>query len=277
MALAYLEIEIILNPIDPWREVMVAQMGVLGFESFMDTSDGFLAYIPQNDFRENNFKQIDIFNTDGLEIKWKSKTIAPQNWNKQWEQNFSPIRIGDSCLVRADFHPSENIKYELVINPKMSFGTGHHETTQLMISILLVMNFEQKLVLDMGTGTGILAILAEKKGAKSVMAVDKDLWCVENTRENIGLNDCQNIIALLSDSVPQIRHYNFVFANIKRNVLLDQIEDYAQVLSPFGDLLISGFYFEDLEMIRSKCESLGFRFICNFEKNNWVAAHFTMK
>ena len=187
MSLAYLEIEIILYPIDPWREVMVAQMGVLGFESFMDTSDGFLAYIPQNDFRENNFTRIDIFNTDGLEIKWNSKTIPPQNWNKEWEQNFSPIRIGDSCLVRADFHPSENIKYELVINPKMSFGTGHHETTQLMISILLVMNFEQKLVLDMGTGTGILAILAEKKGAMGVMAVDKDLWCVENTRENICL------------------------------------------------------------------------------------------
>ena len=276
MSLTYLEIEIIISPIDPWGEVMVAKMGALGFESFMDTLEGFLAYIPFKDFCEKNFTQIDIFNTDGVEIKWKSKTIAPQNWNNEWEQNFSPIRIGDRCLVRADFHPSENIEYELVINPKMSFGTGHHETTQLMISFLLDINFEQKFVLDMGTGTGVLAILAEKKGAKDLMAVDNNLWCIENTKENLGLNDCQNITTLLSDKVPLAGCYDFIFANINRNVLLNQIEDYAQVLSTRGNLLMSGFYFEDFEMIRDKCESLGFRFIRNFEKNKWVATQFTM-
>ena len=276
MALAYLEIEIILSPIDPWREVMVAQMGALGFESFMDTSEGFLAYIPFKDFWKKNFTQIDIFDTEGVEIKWKSKTIAPQNWNNEWEQNFSPIRIGDRCLVRADFHPSENIEYELVITPKMSFGTGHHETIQLMISFLLNMNFEQKFVLDMGTGTGVLAILAEKKGAKGLMAVDNNLWCIENIQENILLNDCQNITALLSDKVPLSGCYDYVFANINRNVLLNQMEYYAQVLPLGGNLLMSGFYVEDLEIIRDKCESLGFRFIRNFKKNKWVATQFTM-
>ena len=200
MSLAYLEIEIILYPIDPWREVMVAQMGVLGFESFMDTSDGFLAYIPQNDFRENNFTQIDIFNTDGLEIKWNSKTIAPQNWNKEWEQNFSPIRIGDSCLVRADFHPSENIKYELVINPKMSFGTGHHQTTHMMLQLILGTDFKNKSVLDMGCGTAVLAILAEKMGSPYVEAIDIDEWCYQNSLENTALNSCSNIRVLKGDA-----------------------------------------------------------------------------
>ncbi len=276
MAFTYLEIEIILSPIYPWREVMVAQMGDLGFESFIDTSEGFLSYIPKKDFREKNFTQIDTFDTEGLDIEWKSKTIAPQNWNKEWEQNFSPIRIEDRCLVRADFHPSEKIEYELVITPKMSFGTGHHETTQLMISFLLEMNFEQKFVLDMGAGTGVLAILAEKKGAKDLIAVDNNLWCIENIQENILLNDCQNITTLLSDQVPLLARYDYVFANINRNVLLNQIEDYAKVLSLGGNLLMSGFYVGDLEMIRDKCESLGFRFIRKFKKNKWVAIQFTI-
>ena len=135
MAVAYLEIDLSLTPVEPWREVMVAQMGLLGFESFVDTPSGFRAYIPQTDFQEKDFLQIEIFDIQGLKIEWQTKVIAPENWNRQWEENFSPIRVRDRCLVRADFHPPEEAEYELVITPKMSFGTGHHETTQLMISV----------------------------------------------------------------------------------------------------------------------------------------------
>jgi ribosomal protein L11 methyltransferase len=276
MAVAYLEIDLRLTPINPWREVVIAQMGLLGFESFVNTPLGFKAYIPQNEFQEKEFSQIDVFDFQELEIEWDTKIIPPENWNRQWEENFSPIRVGERCVVRADFHPPEKAEYELVITPKMSFGTGHHETTQMMISFLLDLNCNNKTVLDMGTGTGVLAILAEKRGAKTVLAVDNDPWCVENTLENLEMNHCQKISAQLSSTVPKKKKYDMVLANINRNVLLKQIADYAQVLSPEGDLLMSGFYFEDLGIIQNACETEGFRFIRNLDVNNWVAAHFTL-
>lgn len=276
MAVAYLEIDLRLTPIDHWREVVIAQMGLLGFESFVNTPLGFKAYIPQNEFQEKEFSQIDVFDFQELEIEWDTKIIPPENWNRQWEENFSPIRIGERCVVRADFHPPEKAEYELVITPKMSFGTGHHETTQMMISYLLDLNCNNKTVLDMGTGTGVLAILAEKRGAKTVLAVDNDPWCVENTLENLEMNHCQKISAQLSSTVPKKKKYDMVLANINRNVLLKQIADYAQVLAPEGDLLMSGFYVEDLGIIQNACETEGFRFIRNLDVNNWVAAHFTL-
>ena len=276
MAVAYLEIDFRLTPIDPWREVVIAQMGSLGFESFVNTPLGFKAYIPKNEFQEKEFSQIDVFDFQELEIEWDTKIIPPENWNRQWEENFSPIRVGERCVVRADFHPPEKAEYELVITPKMSFGTGHHETTQMMISYLLDLNCNNKTVLDMGTGTGVLAILAEKRGAKTVLAVDNDPWCVENTLENLEMNHCQKISAQLSSTVPKKKKYDMVLANINRNVLLKQIADYAQVLAPEGDLLMSGFYVEDLGIIQNACETEGFRFIRNLDVNNWLAAHFTL-
>ena len=255
---------------------MIAQMGSVGFESFVDTPQGFKGYIPQNDFQEKDFLQIDVFDIIGLEIEWDTKIIPPENWNRQWEENFSPIRLGQGCVVRAEFHPPEKLEYELVITPRMSFGTGHHETTQMMISFLLDLNCINKTVLDMGTGTGVLAILAEKRGAKSVLALDNDPWCVENTLENLEMNHCQNISAKLSSTVPKKKKYDMVLANINRNLLLKQISDYAQVLVPGGDLLMSGFYVEDLDIIQNTCEAEGFSFIRNLDLNNWLAAHFIL-
>ena len=178
-------------------------------------------------------------------------------------------------MVRADFHPHEKVEYELVITPKMSFGTGHHETTQMMISLLLDLNCNNKSVLDMGSGTGVLGILAEKKGAKAVLAVDNDPWCVENTQENLELNKCINSKTELNNTVPLKNTFEMVLANINRNVLLEQISYYGQILVPGGDLSLSGFYFEDLGMIQNACQREGFRFIRNLEKKNWVAAYFT--
>ncbi|MGA0374110.1 MAG: 50S ribosomal protein L11 methyltransferase [Flavobacteriaceae bacterium] len=277
MAVAYLEIDIRLTPKDPWRDVMVAQMGLIGFESFVNVPYGFKAYIPEKDFRKKDFSQIDIFDVKGIKIDWETKIIAPQNWNLQWEKNYLPIRVGDRCSVRADFHPPENAEFEIVITPKMSFGTGHHETTQMMISILLDLNCKNKSVLDMGSGTGVLGILAEKKGAKAVLAVDNDPWCVENTHENLRLNHCHKTKTELKNIVPLKNTFDMVLANINSNVLLEQIGDYGHILFPGGDLLLSGFYVEDLGMIKNTCEGEGFRFISNLEKKNWVAAYFTKK
>ncbi len=275
MAVAYLEIDLRLTPNDPWRDVMIAQMGLLGFESFVYSSHGFKAYIPKNDFREKDFLKIDVFEIHGLNIKWETKVIPPQNWNRRWEENFSPTMVREHCVVRTDFHPPENVEYELVITPKMSFGTGHHETTQMMISFLLDLNCNNKSVLDMGSGTGVLGILAEKKGARAVLAVDNDPWCVENTQENLELNKCLNSKTEFSNTVPLKNTFDMVLANINRNVLLEQISDYGHILVPEGDLLLSGFYFKDLGIVQNACQREGFRFIRNLEKKNWVADYFT--
>lgn len=274
MAVIYLEVTVRLSPLIPWREVMIAEMGSVGFEGFEETSTGFKAYIPKNEYREKSFKQIAVFSQDGLSIDWNTSDIAPENWNSAWEQNFTPTRIGDRCVIRADFHPPERAEFELIITPKMSFGTGHHETTQLMVLLLLEIDCHQKSIVDMGTGTGVLAILSEKKGATNILAIDNDPWCIENTLENIATNQCKNIRTKLTDQLSETLLFDSVLANINRNILLEQMDAYAKALKPEGNLLLSGFYVEDLGIIRSKCESLGFRFIRNFEKNQWVAALF---
>lgn len=274
MTVIYLEVTVRLSPLIPWREVMIAEMGSVGFEGFEETSTGFKAYIPKNEYREKSFKQIAVFSQDGLSIDWNTLDIAPENWNSAWEQNFTPTRIGDRCVIRADFHPPERAEFELIITPKMSFGTGHHETTQLMVLLLLEIDCHQKSIVDMGTGTGVLAILSEKKGATNILAIDNDPWCIENTLENIATNQCKNIRTKLTDQLSETLLFDSVLANINRNILLEQMDAYAKALKPEGNLLLSGFYVEDLGIIRSKCESLGFRFIRNFEKNQWVAALF---
>ena len=274
MAVIYLEVTVRLSPLIPWREVMIAEMGSVGFEGFEETSSGFKAYIPKNEYREKSFKQIAVFSQDGLSIDWNTLDIAPENWNSAWEQNFIPTRIGDRCVIRADFHLPEKAEFELIITPKMSFGTGHHETTQLMVLLLLETDCHQKSIVDMGTGTGVLAILSEKKGATNILAIDNDPWCIENTLENIATNQCKNIRTKLTDQLSETLLFDSVLANINRNILLEQMDAYAKALKPEGNLLLSGFYVEDLGIIRSKCESLGFRFIRNFEKNQWVAALF---
>ena len=274
MTVIYLEVTVRLSPLIPWREVMIAEMGSVGFEGFEETSTGFKAYIPKNEYREKSFKQIAVFSQDGLSIDWNTSDIAPENWNSAWEQNFTPTRIGDRCVIRADFHPPERAEFELIITPKMSFGTGHHETTQLMVLLLLETDCHQKSIVDMGTGTGVLAILSEKKGATNILAIDNDPWCIENTLENIATNQCKNIRTKLTDQLSETLLFDSVLANINRNILLEQMDAYAKALKPEGNLLLSGFYVEDLGIIRSKCESLGFRFIRNFEKNQWVAALF---
>ena len=274
MSSVYLEIDVSIEPIEPWGVIMIAQMSDFGFESFLETEKGFKGYMPKSAFSKNKFERLSMFSKEDVLVKWTQKSIPPQNWNKKWERGFSPIKIGDDCLVRTDFHSPMGCKYELVITPKMSFGTGHHQTTQLMLSFLLKMDCREKKFLDMGSGTGVLSILADKKGASCVHAVDIDPWCVENTLENILLNDCKVITTELNSEVPTNGTYDVILAYINRNILMDQIPYYARRIVSSGLLFLSGFYVDDLVKIQTCCNDYGFKFICNFKCDGWIAAKF---
>ncbi|WP_343485649.1 50S ribosomal protein L11 methyltransferase [Allomuricauda sp. d1] len=267
----YLEFNFRIAPVQPAGEILIAELSQLGFESFVEQEGGVLTYIKSEDFV--GFDSVHILKNPDVEITWSSKEIVQQNWNAEWERNFKPIRVGDECMVRAPFHPKENVKYDIVIEPKMSFGTGHHETTYMMLQHVLKNDFSDKTVLDMGCGTGVLAILAEKRGAKVIDAIDIDPWCYENTQENISRNGCEHILVFQGDSsLLTNRQYDVVLANINKNILIQDIPIYAKILSGDGLLFLSGFYKSDIEAINEKCASVGLNFTKSYEENDWVAS-----
>jgi ribosomal protein L11 methyltransferase len=271
--MTYLEFDFKVGPVDLGSEILIAQLGEVGFESFVENEEGFLAYINQLDFDKSLLKGVQLLNNPDFKITWSSKEIEQQNWNSEWEKNFHPIRIDDRCMVRAPFHAKEEVDFDIIIEPKMSFGTGHHETTHMMLQHILDNDFRDKSVLDMGCGTGILAILAEMRGAKPIEAIDIDNWCCLNSIENIERNNCSNIKVFEGDSSLLInKKFDAIIANINRNILLDDISIYAQCLNVNGLLFLSGFYKSDLNIISSKCDEYSLQFNNNLEKNNWVAA-----
>lgn len=275
MAHHYIEYNFKVSPLQPGTEILIAELGYAGFESFVETEEGVTAYIQDSMWNENILDDIDIIKSEEFEISFEQKEIEQVNWNEEWEKNFDPITISDQCLVRAPFHASKDVKYEIVIEPKMSFGTGHHETTFMMLLYILENDFEEKTVLDMGCGTAVLAILAKMKGAKSADAIDIDDWCVENSMENIERNNVNAIQVRLGDaSVLPINKYDIVLANINRNILLSDMPAYVDSLVAGGVLYISGFYLSDLPDLTKRATELGLKFIDNKQKNNWVAAKF---
>ena len=263
------------KPLQPATEILIAELGYAGFESFVETQEGVTAYIQKEDCREDILEGIQILKSEEFEITYSFEEIEQTNWNEEWEKNFQPIVVDNSCTVRAPFHEKPNTQYDIVIEPKMSFGTGHHETTHMMIQHILKNDFVGKSVLDMGSGTGVLAILAEMKGAKSLDAIDIDNWCYINSLENVERNNCKNITVLEGDaSLLKDRKYDVIIANINRNILLKDLDTYVSCLKPNGMVLLSGFYNNDIPSIKSKCESLDLQFVENFEKNEWVALKF---
>ena len=213
------------------REILVAELGALNFESFVNKDDGLQAYIQENAFDEQAVKDLYILLNPNFEFKIEVNSIEQQNWNAEWEKNFEPIEVDGKCVVRASFHDKKEVEFDIVITPKMSFGTGHHETTHQMISQILNLEMKSKRVLDMGCGTGVLAILAAMKGANSITAIDIDEWAYLNTMENVLENNCDQIVVkhggaelIGKDS------FDFVFANINLNILLNDMGAYASVM-----------------------------------------------
>ncbi|MES2386416.1 MAG: 50S ribosomal protein L11 methyltransferase [Bacteroidota bacterium] len=255
-------------------EILIAELGQIGFESFTEQENEaegigrFLAYIPTNSFNEAALNDLAQTYADLGEIRLKRTDIPAQNWNEEWEKQFRPVSIADQVYIRADFHEANNnLPYELVINPKMSFGTGHHDTTALMIAELLKIQPAGKSVLDAGSGTGVLIIMAAKLGASPLMAFDIDEWPVENARENIALNGIENVclwqgtankIKAETEAWAGPKAFDIILANINRNILLDEMPYYSEAAAPGSLLLLSGFFHEDADALEAKGKELGY-------------------
>lgn len=250
------------------KEILVAQLADAGYEGFEEVDNSLDAFINKKDFDKSLLNEISY----KYQTPYTSKKIAETNWNKVWESNFEPVIVEEFVAVRADFHkPITNTEFEIVITPKMSFGTGHHATTYMMIWLMKEIDFKHKTVLDFGTGTGILAILAEKRGAKKVYAIDNDDWSIENAKENFKKNDCKKIILKkASDAVSEVR-FDIILANINKNVILENFDTLEKELSDAGILVLSGLLESDKDDILNKAKELSLSEKKYLIRNNWIA------
>lgn len=258
------------------NDILAAELGEIGFESFTQTQEGLQGYIKESLYDSQVMEEkLSAFPLDNVSIAHTDQLVESKDWNEEWEKNyFKPIRIGNDCIIRASFHEAEpGFTYTIIIDPKMAFGTGNHETTYLMISEMLKLDLEGKELLDMGCGTAVLAILARMKGAQRVTAIDIDEWAYNNALENIRLNNTEDIQIALggAERIKDCGLFDLVFANINRNILLNDMHQYAQCMKAGGYLYMSGFYKEDIPVIEEECQRNGLTLLSYAEKNNWVA------
>ena len=280
MSSNYIAYHFKIEPKDPGAEILLAELGELPFDSFVETEEGLSAYIPSNDNSTDLLNDVYILNNPEFSISFQTEEIEQVNWNEEWEKNFEPINVDDLCYVRAPFHEAKNVPYEIVIEPKMSFGTGHHETTFMMMKHLLNIDVTDMEVLDMGCGTAILAILALMKGAKHADAIDIDNWCYLNSIENAERNSITNIDVYEGDAellADKTNKYDLVIANINRNILLNDMEAYAKTLKTGGIILFSGFYTEDIAAIEEAANQQKMFLDNQLERNNWASLKFIKK
>jgi len=268
----YISYNFTVTPKEPASEILIAELGYAGFESFVDSENGFIGYIQKSEWNENILDAIFVLNNNEFKITYEIEEIEQVNWNKEWEKNFNPIQVDDLVSIRAPFHDDPDLKYDIVIEPKMSFGTGHHETTHMMVQHLNRLNLVGKKTLDMGCGTGILAIFAEMKGAEPIDAIDIDNWCYLNSIENIERNNCEHISVYEGDaSLLKDKKYDVIIANINRNILLNDMKIYADCLNGNAILLLSGFYKEDIPVIEKEISKYDLKIDSVIERNNWVS------
>lgn len=267
----YLEFKI--TCVEEFREILIAELAEIGFDSFLETETGIDAYAPESEFDREAFDQLIESYRDSAEIKLTEGKMPKVNWNEEWEKNYDPIAVDELVYVRASFHESQpGFQHEIVINPKMSFGTGHHATTFQMLRHQGELDHQGKRVLDVGSGTGILAIMAHLLGASEVEAFDIDDWCVDNGNENFDLNGLGTRMGL--GTIREVNPkgpFEIVLANINKNVLLDEMEIYAGLLQPQGYLLLSGFYTQDIEDLEIAAKPLGLNLLKSSQKDNWAA------
>jgi len=272
MSNSYLGFHFSVEPKELGSEILVAELGELPFESFIDSDSGIVAYIQKQFWTENILDDLHILSSAEFQVSYTIEEIDQVNWNEEWEKNFEAIEVDGICHVRAPFHPKTDAKFDIVIEPKMSFGTGHHETTHMMIQHLLETDVAGKKTLDMGCGTAILAILAEMKGAQPIDAIDIDNWCYLNSIENVERNNCTQISVYEGDAdLLKGKKYDLIIANINRNILLNDMQTYVDCLNKDGILLLSGFYTEDIPFIDASCTEKGLTYVKKFERNNWVS------
>tara|TARA_X000000368_G_C22897080_1_gene652353 strand:- start:97 stop:942 length:846 start_codon:yes stop_codon:yes gene_type:complete len=275
MSSIYISINFIVKPVYPGVEILLAELSQLEFEMFEETDLGLVAYIEEHFFLEKKIFDLSIFNSKEFKISFTKKKIKNQNWNKRWESNFDAVEINSSCAVRAPFHEKSNKQFDIIIMPEMSFGTGHHETTQLMMKYILELNISEFMVCDIGCGTGILSILAEMKGAKKIDAVDISKNCCNNTLSNIKLNNCDKIFVHNSNSkILQGKLYDLILSNMTYDKLSKNFKNFSTLINEGGELIISGFFENDLGLINDELISYNFTFINSINKNKWVAARF---
>lgn len=272
----FLEINFQLNPDSSEnREILISELDDLGFDSYWEEDDVFRAYIMPSNFSAKKLDNLITKNEELFYFEYTIENLQERNWNELWERNFEPVQINDQCAVRAPFHKSfPDIPYEIIIEPKMAFGTAHHETTSMILDIMTNLDMEGLSILDMGSGTGILAIMAKLKNANQVIAVDNDDWACQNTAENIIINNQDIKIRKGDIDVVQGEKFDIILANINRNILLRHMPGYAKLLKKNGQIILSGFYSEDLESIKEKAEKYGLKLINIESKNNWIAALF---
>jgi len=272
MSNSYLGFHFSVEPKELGSEILVAELGELPFESFIDSDSGIVAYIQKQFWTENILDDLHILSSAEFQVSYTIEEIDQVNWNEEWEKNFEAIEVDGICHVRAPFHPKTDAKFDIVIEPKRSFGTGHHETTHMMIQHLLETDVAGKKTLDMGCGTAILAILAEMKGAQPIDAIDIDNWCYLNSIENAERNNCTQISVYEGDAdLLKGKKYDLIIANINRNILLNDMQTYVDCLNKDGILLLSGFYTDDIPFIDASCTEKGLTYVKKFERNNWVS------
>ena len=270
----YIEFTAEITPLEIGRDILIAQLGEIGFESFVENENGVQAYIQKDKYKEFLIGEMSIISNSDFKITATTKIIEDENWNAEWEKNFELINVENQCVIRAPFHQKlDGVDYDIVIDPKMSFGTGHHETTYLMIKRLLALDLAAKKVLDMGCGTGVLAILAKMKNAATIEAIDIDEWAYNNALENIGNNNCEGIVVKLGGAEKIESNFDVLIANINRNILLNDMSKYVDAMLSGGSLLLSGFFSSDIEMLLASTSNLGLELVFTESKNDWIILH----
>jgi ribosomal protein L11 methyltransferase len=273
----YIEVELNLSPFNPWNEVFVAYLSEMEFESFQEEKPILRAYISEVNFDGRAFNELiqELNSSEEIVFSHQINRIPQQNWNAVWESQFEPVFIDDKLQIIAPFHQKNEFTGEtIIIEPKMSFGTGHHQTTYLMCKSMFDLNFNDKVVLDMGSGTGILAILAEKLGSKAIKAFDIEPWSVENCAENAQKNNCSKITSLLGDIDQVDEVYDIILANINQNVLKNQLPYYSKLIKSNGNLLLSGFFTSDDNEIKKCAEENSFEFQISKNNEGWSMLQF---
>ena len=267
----YLEFNFNISPLQPWNEILMAELIEIGFDSFTEEHNGILAYIQKDLFDDKQLQEINMFSNEAVEISYTYQEMPNINWNEEWEKNFEPINVEDQVSIRAEFHSNQNLPHEIIIQPKMSFGTGHHATTYLMIQQMLDMDFENKTVLDMGCGTSVLAIFAKQKGAGKTVAIDIDEWSVENSKENAERNNVDLDISQGTADNLGAENFDIILANINRNILISDIPTYVSVLNDGGQLLLSGLCFFDVDDVLEVCNEQKLILKRKLQREEWVS------